>query len=445
MSVSTVLRLVAMIVAVGAIALAANQYQWSGFQSTIAESQQGSAVISELDRSLIEVIRPMFKVLYRRDGVRGLPANMAAYDRARTRITAAFDAGASELAGTPVAAPLAAARETWESVDATVLASPQDWPTEELYASLLRRVDPWLPTVWDQLNTLDLQLAETRAALARHTVQHSEEVWRLQQLVGPTVLGAIVVAIAMALLTVWRISRRVLSPLAQVGWAAQRIHHSDDFTEVQVPTAVAEVQDLAQIVNESAANLRDQHAMLKQRARTDPLTGLPNRDALSEVLETMLGRSWARVSVLFVDLDDFKSVNDTFGHAVGDAVLREVADRLAVATRSCEVVARVGGDEFAVALDTSQDAAAPVAVAERIHLALEQPVDLGAHEVEVGCSIGIVTAEPYGASVDALLRRADAAMYMAKSHGKGRSEVYSATTHNGNPGVLPDQRSIGRF
>jgi diguanylate cyclase (GGDEF)-like protein len=427
LSVSTVLLLVAMIAAVGAVALAVTQYQGAGFRRTMADLQQGSAAMSELDRSMIEAVGPMIEVLYRPDGALELPVDVVAYDRARARIVASFDAAARALAGTAAAAPLASARATWESVDATVTASPRDWPTEELYASFVQRVDPWLPTVWEQLDTMDVQLADTRAALVGEMAQRSEEMGRLQQLLGPSVLGAIVVAIGLALLTVRRMSRRVLSPLAEVGHAAHRIHDTDDVSEVRVPGAVAEVQDLARIVNESAATLRAQHALLKQKARTDPMTELPNRDALSEVLEAMLGGPDPRVAVLFIDLDDFKYVNDTLGHAAGDAVLREVAARLVGATRNCEVVARLGGDEFAVGLDTSDDPAGPAAVAERIHLALGRPVDVGGHQVELGCSIGIATAEPHSTDVDGLLGCADFAMYMAKSQGKGRSEVYSAT------------------
>jgi diguanylate cyclase (GGDEF)-like protein len=243
------------------------------------------------------------------------------------------------------------------------------------------------------------------------------------------VLGAIVVAIGLALLAVRRMSRRVLRPLAHVGHAARQIHDTEDFPAVEVPGAVAEVQELARIVNESAAALRERHEQLARQAHTDSMTELPNRHAFSEALRGMLARSGRKAAVLFIDLDDFKYVNDTLGHAAGDAVLCEVAGRLAAATRTCEIAARLGGDEFAVALDTSDDPSAPAAVAERIHRALARPVVVGGHRVEVGCSIGIATADPHTEDVDALLRCSDFAMYMAKSQGKGCSEVYSATMH----------------
>jgi diguanylate cyclase (GGDEF)-like protein len=132
--------------------------------------------------------------------------------------------------------------------------------------------------------------------------------------------------------------------------------------------------------------------------------------------------------VLLVDLDDFKAVNDGFGHGAGDRLLRAVADRLRGASRGCDTVARLGGDEFAVLLDAVRDPADAVTVAERVLAALARPCALGEATLAPGGSVGVACAEP-GDRADDLLRNADLAMYAAKRRGKGRFEVFAPALH----------------
>ncbi len=187
---------------------------------------------------------------------------------------------------------------------------------------------------------------------------------------------------------------------------------------------------------------------LGRQALRDPLTGLANRALFRDRLEHALVRvarqasaappgadDRSGVAVLFLDLDGFKGVNDSFGHHAGDELLRAVAARLLNATRGIDTVARLGGDEFAVLLENARRRTDAEAVAERIVAALEAPIPLahagaGAEDAglatplaRVGASIGIALAEPAG-DADALLRHADAAMYRAKAEGKGRYAVF---------------------
>ncbi|HET9623242.1 MAG TPA: diguanylate cyclase, partial [Kofleriaceae bacterium] len=164
--------------------------------------------------------------------------------------------------------------------------------------------------------------------------------------------------------------------------------------------------------------------------RHDPLTGAANRAALRERIETSLARARRRevaFAVMFIDLDRFKSINDTCGHDVGDTVLCEVARRLYQAVRTTDVVARLGGDEFAVLLDDLYPSAAgapgtcPAEVAERIRAGIEQPVCIDGHKLVVTASIGIATYPEVTGSVDDVLKAADTAMYLAK--GRGRNTV----------------------
>ncbi|WP_339570876.1 diguanylate cyclase domain-containing protein [Pseudokineococcus sp. 5B2Z-1] len=170
-------------------------------------------------------------------------------------------------------------------------------------------------------------------------------------------------------------------------------------------------------------------AALRHRADHDELTGLPGRDVLTARLRRALERGGsADVGVLFVDLDGFKAVNDTAGHAAGDELLRVVATRLAAAVRPDDVVARFGGDEFAVLCHDVGSPAALVAVGARVVRALEEPVVLadGAHAV--GASVGACAASGAvpGLGAEEVLRRADAAMYAAKRAGRGRVRLDGA-------------------
>jgi diguanylate cyclase (GGDEF)-like protein/PAS domain S-box-containing protein len=167
-----------------------------------------------------------------------------------------------------------------------------------------------------------------------------------------------------------------------------------------------------------------EHAELLERSLRDPLTGIPNRLALLERLEIALSRaSRARdvVAVLFCDLDDFKLVNDGYGHDFADAVLIEVARRLERLQRQSDTVARTGGDEFVIVCDGLHDIEESSTIASRVRDAIAQPIAIDGRECVITASIGIATID--GRSTDhtdptALLRNADAAMYRAKRAGR---------------------------
>jgi diguanylate cyclase (GGDEF)-like protein/PAS domain S-box-containing protein len=161
----------------------------------------------------------------------------------------------------------------------------------------------------------------------------------------------------------------------------------------------------------------------------DPLTGLANRVLVRDHLERALARrrrSPGTVALLFVDLDDFKPVNDSFGHAAGDEILCQVATRLVDAVRADDVVGRQSGDEFAVLLDQVRGEDEAAAAAERILGALRRPMHLGGRVVVVGCSIGVAVASDRSPTAEEMLLRADAAMYAAKAAGKGTFAVFDS-------------------
>ena len=159
----------------------------------------------------------------------------------------------------------------------------------------------------------------------------------------------------------------------------------------------------------------------------DPLTGLANRVLLRDHLERALarqGRTEGTAALLFVDLDDFKRVNDSYGHAAGDQILVQVAQRLVGAVRAEDVVARQSGDEFAILLGQVGSGDEAILAAERLLRELRRPILLGGRSVVVGGSIGITLAADQDATLEDLVTQADAAMYAAKAAGKDRYAVY---------------------
>jgi diguanylate cyclase (GGDEF)-like protein/PAS domain S-box-containing protein len=165
---------------------------------------------------------------------------------------------------------------------------------------------------------------------------------------------------------------------------------------------------------------------LRHQAFHDGLTGLANRSLFEDRVGHALDRSrrsGAGVAVLFVDIDDFKTVNDSLGHTVGDQLLRAVAQRVALALRAGDTAARLGGDEFAVLLEAAAVSTASE-VAERILAALAEPITIEGRALSVGASIGVACAGPAECDAAALLRGADIAMYAAKSSGKRRYAIF---------------------
>jgi diguanylate cyclase (GGDEF)-like protein len=175
---------------------------------------------------------------------------------------------------------------------------------------------------------------------------------------------------------------------------------------------------------------------LYRQAHFDPLTGLPNRVLFCSRLSSELQGAATGVgkgAVLYIDLDHFKKINDTVGHAAGDEVLSIAAQRLRACVKDGDTVARLGGDEFAVILRDIVSAEAAHAVAQRIVLSLQQPVSLAGRDHTVCASIGIALFPQDGRAIDTLLRNADTAMYRAKDLGRGRAMFYDVNMGGQRP------------
>jgi diguanylate cyclase len=231
------------------------------------------------------------------------------------------------------------------------------------------------------------------------------------------------------------LQRRITKPVVQLAAAMNRVtKHGSLDAQVNVEGA-EEIAQLAAGFNRMIVELerrnqiaRQAESRLLEQSRTDSLTGLPNRRHLAEKLDHELGRSrqerWM-IGLLYIDLDGFKLVNDSLGHAVGDLLLCEVAKRLKSRVRSVDTLARVGGDEFTVILVGLENENDAMVAANGMIQSMSRPFLIDGNEITVGASIGISTRRPAGLDDLDLLKQADSAMYAAKKTGKNRAVHFS--------------------
>jgi diguanylate cyclase (GGDEF)-like protein len=204
---------------------------------------------------------------------------------------------------------------------------------------------------------------------------------------------------------------------------------------------------LGGVVRDLRATLHERSTLesaLHHRALHDPLTGLANRTLLQDRLQHAVNRRGEEVAVFFLDLDDFKGVNDTLGHHAGDILLTSVADAIRGTVRAGDTVARLGGDEFAVLVDQDATVEGTSELASRILTAIAAPIDVAGRERTTNASIGIAIGSSGDATAESLMRQADIAMYVAKAEGKGRFTVYDPARHESVVKTMGLQADIER-
>jgi diguanylate cyclase (GGDEF)-like protein len=285
------------------------------------------------------------------------------------------------------------------------------------------------------LALLDVVGATSRAA-ARADLAKNADVERAAY-AGLVAFGLLALALMVRLAR--RLSTEVLRPVGALRASANLLARGDVAQRVSVGRD-DELGDLARSFNAMAEAVADSQRVLTRQANHDSLTGLANRAAFDARVREALAsqdRREGTQAVLFVDLDDFKDVNDVLGHAAGDELLRAVGVRLGEVVRPGDVVARLGGDEFALLLDGIPDGLAAYALANRAAAALSTPVEIQGSWVAINASIGLAMRRD-GSDLDTLMREADIAMYSAKSHGKNRVERYDAMLH----AAVLDQQSL---
>ena len=236
-------------------------------------------------------------------------------------------------------------------------------------------------------------------------------------------LTAALTAIADGTIPELTVEQRYTRRDGQIAWAALTMSRAHDRSNGQALGVIAIVQDIG--------TRKSLEARLTHQASHDPLTNLANRTLFKQRLEQALQRAARRdqVVVMFLDVDNFKSVNDGVGHGAGDQLLVVTAARLLNATRGSDTVARFGGDEFAILLENVRDDDEARIVAERITRTMRQPIRVGDDTVVTGVSIGIARPHLDSDGADEMLRNADVAMYSAKGAGKGRHQFFEPAMH----------------
>ncbi len=274
-------------------------------------------------------------------------------------------------------------------------------------------ITPLLSRMREYCSGIDLRLDNDSAT---ELTQLSQIARQLSDLI----LGGAVIGILMILAAYLYINRTLLKPIAETAFALKE--EARGTIDIKPPPAeLREMQDLVDAFDEMRRQVRQRQRYLDHVAHHDALTQLPNRTLFRDRLEHALAislRGETQVGLMFLDLDQFKQVNDSLGHLVGDELLQTVAERLTELVRSSDTVARLGGDEFAILVEGINSRDDMSLLANKILRTIEKPMTLADRELHISVSVGIATAPHDDVSADFLIRDADIAMYEAKRQGR---------------------------
>jgi diguanylate cyclase (GGDEF)-like protein len=285
----------------------------------------------------------------------------------------------------------------------------------EAGASLMsREVTPALiqyHAAWDELMRFEMEQVEVQGRKSRLDYTRARSLSQL------TIGAAVVLAIGIALLVGSKITREMRTRMR----AEQEILALNSQLEERVRARTLDLANANQQLRNEVHERQEAEKQVQFLAYYDALTGLPNRALLRDRMTVAMAgarRRREKIAVLFLDLDNFKMVNDSLGHPVGDLLLKEVASRLRAQVREQDTVARLGGDEFVIVLTTVGRDADSAITAERIVSEMARTFSIQGHELDVTCSLGISLFPDHAADIDALLQSADVAMYSAKQSGR---------------------------
>ncbi|HUQ73180.1 MAG TPA: EAL domain-containing protein [Burkholderiales bacterium] len=266
-----------------------------------------------------------------------------------------------------------------------------------------------------------VQLGRFLVGLSRHSVQAE---LRHQLVIQALIVTAIVLFLSAAIYAVFRFN--VLSPIRRLIAASGEVARGE-YPVVEVKSS-DEFGVLARAFNAMAGEVKQKQEKLHLQANYDALTGLPNRmmafDRISQDIKRA-ARAGERLAIYFIDLDNFKHVNDSLGHAAGDALLIAIGKRLQGALRDSDTVARLGGDEFLVVAPAITDELQVKTIAERLLQAVAEPLDLAGRRMVAQCSIGIAIYPDTADTVETLMVNADEAMYQAKTIDHGSAIFFT--------------------
>jgi len=356
----------------------------------------------------------------------GTAIDRSLYQTQQDHIVSLFDTGLRDLRDSDQHALLVNALTTWRQVLVSRgLWAPSAVPDPRVTLTLQQQFG----SASDRVTVLVSQLSATAIEDGRRALATADK-W--QHLVLGLLAAMFALVVGIALYLGRRMTTDVVRPLEVLRHAVTNLregnleHRIDDLPDQRWP---AELGEVAGAFNAMAAVLDEQHRALSDLATRDPLTGLPNRSSFRRQLEEKLlpvQEAAHPPGVLFIDIDDFKVINDSLGHAAGDAVLVEVAERLTGCVGPGDLVARLGGDEFVMLVSGRHPGSGSAQdIAERVLAVLAEPVTVGGDAVPVAVSIGVALARSEMGDAGRLLAEADLAMYTAKRNGKARHEVFS--------------------
>jgi diguanylate cyclase (GGDEF)-like protein len=357
----------------------------------------------------------------------GTPIDLTAYLHVENHITRLFALSLHDLHGTGEHVLVAGAAQVWRAE----LTSRGLWGpgARARPGGVTGAMQAAYGSAQDRVYFLFGQLSETAIKDGAHDLSVADH---FQKIGIGLLVGAFALVLAIMLYFARRLRIDVVRPVEMLQRATQQLRAGSLEHRVDLSTSTRsnEIEELATAFNEMATALHASHGELTRRAAFDGLTGLANRMSFNERLQRHFGTTQRRsetVSVLFIDVDDFKFVNDSIGHAAGDALLIAVAGILSSCVRPGDFVARLGGDEFAIITnDPSSDATAADMVAQRVLDAFTEPILLGGRLITVAVSIGVSVMRDDTRDSASLLSEADFAMYTAKRAGKARREVFDA-------------------
>ena len=261
-----------------------------------------------------------------------------------------------------------------------------------------------------------------------------ENVLRETQRLGDDTAHIVVAFSLLAVLLAVILSRVLTRPLNMMVAAARRFSREHVMGDLplartdEIGQLARSFRDMQVEIQAHLEELQESRNQLQHLARHDALTGLPNRLMFFDRLEhAMAGarRSGMKLAVCFIDLDRFKEINDTLGHAAGDEVLKVMAQRLHSLVREADTVARLGGDEFIILFDGLDDAHPLAMLADKIIRGVCQPVQVEGRQIQVSASVGVSVFPQDAGNASELVHKADVAMYLAKNRGENTAHFYA--------------------
>jgi len=298
---------------------------------------------------------------------------------------------------------------------------------KDVYPFLLKKSEKELESILYKKAILEFrkarealnELSEYQIQRAKLRHQHSDEIFQQQSVVVQIVILVIVFA---SIFFARTLMKSIIEPITQINDVLKRISHEDFSRSIQI-SSKDELGEISQLLNHSIEMLQKTFHELSNLVNYDQLTHLPNRKMFQEEIDRCIARcntTNERFAIMFIDVDNFKNINDTYGHTIGDKLLRVIAKRMRSHIRQQDIIARLGGDEFSLLIQDIKHPSIAGNIANKIIDTLQKPIYIEGHTVFTSVSIGIYISSNEHVSREKVLSFADVAMYAAKNSGKSQ-------------------------